>query len=76
MSQYFEVQDSRLKAILDKMGRKIRRMLPDNLQFTVFIFSDDPRAAFYISSVERNSGVDFIEEWVHKEKARQQGRMN
>ena len=73
---YFEIKDSRLKAILQKMARKIRKMLPEDLQFTLFIFSDNPKSMFYISSIERDSGLDVIEEWVLKEKNKRRGGMN
>ena len=73
---YFEVDDPRVKRILRKMGRKIRQMLPKDLHFTVFIFSNDPKSMFYLSSLDRDSGLDVIEEWVLKEKAKQAGRMN
>lgn len=73
---YFEVKDPRITQIMRKIARRIRRMLPRDLHFTLFIFSDFPKSMFYISSLERNSGVDTIEEWVMKEKNRQRGGMN
>ena len=73
---YYEIKNPYLKSILLKMTRRIRKMLPDHLQFTLFIFSDDPKSMFYASSIERDSGLSVIKEWVMKEEQKQRGGFN
>ena len=73
---YYEVKHPRIKSILKKIGRRIRKMLPSDLQFTLFIFSKTPNSMFYLSSLERDSGLDTIEEWVIKEKNKRRGGLS
>lgn len=66
----FEVDDPRMKKELRKLAKHLKEMLPEEVNFTLFLFPPD--AVFYISTVERDSGIAAIEEWIRKEKAKKQ----
>ena len=60
----YKIRSSEHEEALKKAGELLKEALPEGMQFTLFLFSDNPQGTFYVSTVERDSGVGAILEWV------------
>lgn len=70
----YEVKNPELQAVLKSIGSKVGGALPDGWGFALFLFEMGMKggATFYISSADRESVVEAMQEWMD----RTQGEIN
>ncbi len=70
----YEVDHPEHKATLRRLGRLLKKSLPnESMNFTLFLFTENPNTLFYLSSVERSSGLAAIKEWVARQESTGEG---
>lgn len=62
----YEVDNPEAKKHLREIAGVIAKAMPDKWNFTLFLFPPD--ALFYISSADRDSGIEVIKEWIAKQE--------
>lgn len=63
-----ELKDPEKIKVLNDLAARINKLLPEGFGFTLFMFSYGPDGElYYISSAERATMVETIEEWLRKQ---------
>jgi hypothetical protein len=63
----FEVQDPEIEKLMRDLGRSLKKDMPLGWGFTLLIFSYDGEGFFYISSAERASMMEALQEMMLRE---------
>ena len=72
MEEKFEVRNREIEARLNDIGVLLKAAMPENWGFVLVMSSlGENGAAFYLSSIERESTINLMEEMFQKLKGRQ-----
>lgn len=72
-NQKYEVRNPQVESILKKIADRIKAFLPKGWGFTLFLFSyGEEGSTFYISTAQRESMIQLLEEFLAREKLKKE----
>lgn len=60
----YQVRNQEIEELLRSLGRRIGREMPEGWGFTVFLFQNEGKSIFYISTAERESMLMAMKEFI------------